>query len=83
VLKTIPAKHFESGLLERIGTPYKKGSYDCSALIKTVMRDLGIIDRTFDGSSIDIMRKFTINTRKISEIRSGDFFYCKSARFPG
>ena len=53
-----------------IGTKYKKGTADCSGILKTVMRKLGVVDKSFDGSSTDIMRMLTTDKRKASEVRS-------------
>lgn len=80
--KTILAQHFEEELISMIGTPYKRGISDCSGIFKTVMRELDIVDDSFDGSSTEIMHRFTIDKRNVSEARAGDFFYWNPKRTP-
>lgn len=83
ILKQILPEHFEEKLMALIGTKYRKGTADCSGILKTVMRKLGVVDKSFDGSSTDIMRMLTTDKRKASEVRSWDFFYWKSIKYPG
>lgn len=82
VLKQILPEHFEEKLMTLVGTKYRKGVSDCSGILKTAMRSLGVIDDSFEGTSRDIISKLTVDKRKASEVRPGDFFYWVPARNP-
>lgn len=82
VLKQVSLNDFEQKLEELMGTRYRRGISDCSGILKTAMRKLGVVDLSFDGSSTDIIHTLTTDRREVSEVRAGDFFYWKSSKNP-
>lgn len=80
VLRQVPQEEFDETLLEYVGTKYRRGTTDCSGILRMAMKKLGLIDPAFQGNSRQIMDKLTGEKRKIMQAQSGDFLFWKSAR---